>query len=374
MYLTNAEIEDLYKEENVNVTYHYKKILQDIKKMLCDDELDNLCKNVGKISLYDSVKDIDKTEYEEYEAIVDKIKKVVKEKETFVETHKGAKIEGYMWRFNLSPTMIEKDMEYRDKLDTYNYLIESLKEEFNKVLEPIMYRLETSKDNYFIFGKDGMKHVKPSDELIKKVSAGCLDIPYFYANKYRKYLDYDFTFDDLFQTACEGLLYACSYYVPDGPAKFRTYASKCVENNINRYMFKVIKKKYKDDFFQDQLDKTILACRILQYLGYRNDTFISPEKLNAYIRDYNRTRTKIAGTTMPLFRGKCDYDTTKKFFDNLINSTLQISGTASIIAPKLQAGIQSSSYSLSHILIIKLYSSGLLASGIYTISAVSKGR
>ena len=313
LYLTNEEIEALYKEENAFITYRYKEVLQTIKKMLSDD-----CAITGFNC--DSIKNTDKTEYEEYEEIVTKIKAVLKEKREFEKAHKGDELQRFQWLFNPSQEEIMKDANYCYEINKYEAIIASYREDFNKLFRPIMHELERARDNFFIFGKNGLKRVKPSEELIKTVSAGCLDIPYYYAKKYRKYTDYDFNYDDLFETACVGLLYAANNYIPDGPAKFRTYASACVENNIKWTVFKNIKKKYKDDFFKDQLDKTILAYKILNYLSDKNNTVISDQILNIYIRNYNRSRTKTAETTLPLFKGEFDYNTAKDFFEKLINS------------------------------------------------------
>ncbi len=88
--------------------------------------------------------------------------------------------------------------------------------------------------------------VFPSYELQLKVIEANLYLCEIYANKYYDKLNGKVPYDDLFQTAYLGLHSAARYYIPSDIATFNTYASKCIENRIDKEYIHKKKRKKKD--------------------------------------------------------------------------------------------------------------------------------
>ena len=122
-----------------------------------------------------------------------------------------------------------------------------------------------SLENYLLSEKlkvrnGGVKipRIYPSLEIQNKIVESHLYLCDIYARAYYKKLDGAISYDDLFQTASLGLIYAAKYYIPSDIAKFSTYASKCIENQIINTYIKRKKKKINYDDVLFNLDKSLV--------------------------------------------------------------------------------------------------------------------
>lgn len=96
----------------------------------------------------------------------------------------------------------------------------------------------------------------PSIETRNKIVCGTLSLAKYYAKLYYYKGEKNIPYDDLYQVACESLMSAAHYYIPNNNAKFTTYASRCIENKLKRLVCddkKNNKKTYKlKDFFEQE--------------------------------------------------------------------------------------------------------------------------
>lgn len=114
------------------------------------------------------------------------------------------------------------------------------------------------------------------------------------------------SFDELVQYGMEALISAAHYYVPGGEAKFETYASKCIRNNMLRMMSDSKKMKKRNgrakDFFEREKSK-IKEIELLlevektepQYgEGYmpRTEEHLIVHRLNRRILQFNKDKGK----------------------------------------------------------------------------------
>ena len=131
----------------------------------------------------------------------------------------------------------------------------------------------------------------PSSNAEEKIFKAHLYLVRFYAKKYSKNNSINCTFDDAFQIGSLGLLSACHYYIPGGPAKFTTYASKCIENSIIRSISKR-KTKTKRISIEDELERMQYLMQYLksnikmEFVGYRRPRVRRMRINNGFI-DYN---------------------------------------------------------------------------------------
>lgn len=112
----------------------------------------------------------------------------------------------------------------------------------------------------------------PSLELRDKIVVGHLALARGLAAKYYIMCDKTVEFDDLHQTAYEALMSAAHYYIPSSRAKFKTYATRCIENKLKRAIGETKKKQKRRptkpiEFIDEELRRTdyvmmlIDACR-----------------------------------------------------------------------------------------------------------------
>ncbi len=83
----------------------------------------------------------------------------------------------------------------------------------------------------------------PSYELRNKIVLGHLELAKSLAGKYFKLCDHVIEFDELVQIANEALISAAHYYVPSDRATFKTYARKCIENELKHAIGEAKKKQ-----------------------------------------------------------------------------------------------------------------------------------
>lgn len=175
--------------------------------------------------------------------------------------------------------------------------------------------------------------IYPSIELRNKVVEENLDL----CDKWSKifYWQYErkIELEELWQTAALGLISAAKYYSPGGPAKFRTYARKCIINTItNTYNKKVKPNKLS---YEEILIKTNM---LLMYLGIiKKYKFRKPRTF----REEHRLIEHFAGEDVV-------YETKD------MNSALAISGYAKY-SINLNKTMEKSKRGLLQTLITKLY-------------------
>ena len=251
-YLTNQDIEEMYLKENVSVCFKDDILNQEYRHLQkIYDTFHNLDLTFKREETYDLYNDFYnawgniKLGYDDLEDILEKLRV----KETNIKTSK----------------LDHESDAYRQLKDEWV----DVKYEFRNAVQRHQKPINDKLDEYLLHAKRGVNRQLPSQDLIKKVVDGSLDIAFYHANQNRKYLDWDFTFDDLFQTASLALTNAAKNYIPNGPAKFRTYANVCVEKSILNQVTKTIKKKYKGDFFKDEIDKAILVYNFVESFNHR---------------------------------------------------------------------------------------------------------
>lgn len=250
-YLTNQDIEEMYLKENVSVCFKDDVLNQEYRYLQkIYDTFHNLDVAFKREKTYDLYNDFykewgnSKLGYDDLEDILEKLRV----KETNIKTSK----------------LDHESDAYRQLKDEWF----DIKYEFRDAIQRHQKPISDKLDEYLLHAKRGVNRQFPSQDLIKKVVDGSLDIALYHANQNRKYLDWDFTFDDLFQTASLALTNAAKNYIPNGPAKFRTYANVCVEKSILNQVSKTIKKKYKGDFFKDEIDKAILVYKFVESFNH----------------------------------------------------------------------------------------------------------
>ncbi len=89
----------------------------------------------------------------------------------------------------------------------------------------------------------GDSRIFPSKELQDKAIEENMDLLKIYAGKYSKSFYGRIEYKELYQTASLGLVKAAISYIPLDKATFRTYASRCINNEIIRTYGKSTKKR-----------------------------------------------------------------------------------------------------------------------------------
>ena len=308
-YLTNQDIEEMYLKENVSVCFKDDVLNQEYRYLQkIYDIFHNLDVAFKREKTYDLYDDFykewgnSKLGYDDLEEILEKLRV----KETNIKTSK----------------LDHESDAYRQLKDEWF----DIKYEFREAVQRHQKPINDKLDEYLLHAKRGVNRQFPSQDLIKKVVDGSLDIALYHANQNRKYLDWDFTFDDLFQTASLALTNAAKNYIPNGPAKFRTYANVCVEKSILNQVSKTIKKKYKGDFFKDEIDKAILVYKFVESFNHCGPD-MSFYDCYLILKEYNRKRTRTYDSLLPTFSRKNytpdkAYDLYKNLYSSLAINTI----------------------------------------------------
>ena len=117
------------------------------------------------------------------------------------------------------------------------------------------------------YGLDNSRRF-PSLELQNKVVEEYLYLCDIYAKKYfieyRRLIEYN----EIYQTAALGLIYAAKYYIPSDIATFETYASRCIENTIVR-TYNKNNQKVKSTTYEEVLIKSYILCKYIDLMKVR---------------------------------------------------------------------------------------------------------
>lgn len=189
--------------------------------------------------------------------------------------------------------------------------------------------------------KDKPKNRKfPSKELRNKIVCGTLGLALYLADKYYCKKDNTMPFEDLYQIACNALVSAAHYYIPSDRAKFTTYASKCIENQLRHEVYH--KKKMKEqscmpkDFFKKEQDNIKYIEMFLNSLKTKNSkgrTIYYSDKyggsISSSLRDF-KWNVKYYNHIMRL-RGETDrlvpfvsLDKPNKSFNNILERIVKL--------------------------------------------------
>lgn len=183
-----------------------------------------------------------------------------------------------------------------------------------------------------------------------RIVLGNLDLAFYLAYKYYHNSKNNIPLDDLVQIANKTLMSAASYYTPNGTAKFRTYARRCIENQLKTAVFKKNKKrktKHKPKtFFEDErrnLKYVRMFLKNYEIISKSGKTrYYSEDKTISYhlalhrfredIRDINRQKAYIGENKCPFpsFSGEITYDSLIKVKD-IIYKTLKNSKIKALV-------------------------------------------
>jgi RNA polymerase sigma factor (sigma-70 family) len=162
-----------------------------------------------------------------------------------------------------------KDLETESKS-----LLKSEKEKLKQITEELeKLRTKIADDNVYkyyltILGRKNNIRSYPSLELRNKIANGYLYLVVNLAKKYYGNSNYLDDFDDLVQIGYEALLSAAFYYIPNGQAKFSTYASKCIENKLKKEVSKKNSKVPHSDFFKEEekiIEQLEMFLKVYEY-------------------------------------------------------------------------------------------------------------
>ena len=253
---------------------------------------------------------------------------------------------------NISPSLKQKLNELKSiKTEKHNEYITkkfliALTEEAPSILQTIgdeitqleskitnleyLYKDKISQMLYATTGKKPFVKKYPSNNLRNKVFLGTVSLVNLYAKYYYFKYEYKFEFDELFQIAALSLLSATKYYVPNGKATFRTYASRCIETSLNKF---VKKKKYQKRYVTEEKQQLNFINLFLDSL-YNNEIEFSNypniSSLNATIKQFNQEMLNLGYSNKLLKKIKFDDSS----LDNMIkefNQFLNASGLAILI-------------------------------------------
>ena len=181
--------------------------------------------------------------------------------------------------------------EQKEELKNNDLKIFELKSKKRKLEELLHHK--TDNLLYATSGHTPAKKKYPSKEIRNKIFLGTIDIVIFYTNRYFYRTDNTISYDDLFQVASMSLLSACNYYVPNNEATFRTYASKCIDNQLKSFIYKKKRKHKKDKNINRALKlefdyiaylEEYLSLKILHH-GHNRSII---EDLKKFIREKNK--------------------------------------------------------------------------------------
>lgn len=256
--LTQEEVEALYTSEGI-----YDKSISEIIKEL-EDEICAL-----KIEQEEKIKRILETAYEQQENEHQKMTATIVALE-----EKRVELQRIQDEFQKLMAGINKPDEESLSFATIDKKIESIRNERRKIccdaqemdykddkiyrvskkldsLEEKLLRMKTDYASIFnqlyssSRGIMGHKRKFPSSGLRNEIVVGHLELARVLAAKYYIKCDKKIEFDDLHQMAYEALISAAHYYIPSPRAKFKTYATRCIENKLRRAIGETRKKKSK---------------------------------------------------------------------------------------------------------------------------------
>lgn len=174
--------------------------------------------------------------------------------------------------------------------------------------------------------------VYPSKELEHKVCNAYLYLVRMIASEFSR--SSDLSYDDAFQIGSLGLLSACHYYVPGGPATFKTYASDCIINSLKKSLKKnpTKKKKYtlfdeieRIEYFEKYLESFIYFDKKRKTFDVRDDYYrVIRNRFGLYTKSHNH-KMYLTGNNHLIFRkttGK-DYDLSEFLKEILSGSSMK---------------------------------------------------
>ena len=175
--------------------------------------------------------------------------------------------------------------------------------------------------------------IYPSKELRNEIVENHLNLCDIYAKIYYYQYRGKIEYEELWQTAALGLINAAKYYVPNGTAKFTTYASKCIKNMImNTYDKKVKINKLSCDELLIKSNMLLMYLEIIKSYKFRKPRTFKEE--NRLIEHFASDDT--------IYK-------TKK-----MNAALALSGYAKY-SINLRKTMENSKRGLLQTLVIKLY-------------------
>lgn len=204
----------------------------------------------------------------------------------------------------------EDDIDF-DEFYSEEYEMEAEKKALSDEINNIRNQLK----NPIKFKKE--YRVYPSKELEHKVFNAYLYLVRMIASEFSR--SSDLSYDDAFQIGSLGLLSACHYYVPGGPATFKTYASDCIINSLKKSLKKnpTKKKKYtlfdeieRIEYFEKYLESFIYFDKKRKTFDVRDDYYrVIRNRFGLYTKSHNH-KMYLTGNNHLIFRkttGK-DYD------------------------------------------------------------------
>ncbi len=200
--------------------------------------------------------------------------------------------------------------------------IKKLEEEINNIREQLKNPIKFKREY----------RVYPSKELEHKVFNAYLYLVRMIASEFSK--SSDLSYDDAFQIGSLGLLSACHYYVPGGPATFKTYASDCIINSLKKSLKKnpTKKKKYtlfdeieRIEYFEKYLESFIYFDKKRKTFDVRDDYYrVIRNRFGLYTKSHNH-KMYLTGNNHLIFRkttGK-DYDLSEFLKEILSGSSMK---------------------------------------------------
>lgn len=162
----------------------------------------------------------------------------------------------------------DRKKEIKEQIEIKNLELQFLKIRANYYEVPkLNYLMTASSLNSLTKGNKRLRTF-PSRETRNKIVNGNLDLAFYLASKYYHKQENELPLDDLVQIANRALISAAAYYVPSNRATFRTYARKCIENQLKTAVFDRKKKKKPvhkpKTFFEDERAKITYVKMFLE--------------------------------------------------------------------------------------------------------------
>ena len=193
--------------------------------------------------------------------------------EEIVQLYQSEQIDGLSYQQQLNAIKRKKDELYDETylaclLDSENIpenkkdLITQLEEKEQKLKKQM--KDEFAKLQISTQKKKCRERNYPSKELQAKIFLGTIHILKYPV--WKKYVEMKYTeeYDDIYQVAAMALLSAIHYYVPSGEAAFKTYATKCIQNQLNMTFYLGSKKKKRKRAKPLTLEKELEHMRLLK--------------------------------------------------------------------------------------------------------------
>ncbi len=180
-------------------------------------------------------------------------------------------------------------LSFQQQLDTINATLSDMslseedeqKAQLEQQKEEIQYKIQQEKDVlYFSSIGSRVSHRNyPSADLQYQMFMSHLYLVRGISKKFYFHKTCKESYDDIFQVGSMGLWSACKYYVPSNKGKFTTYASVCIKNSINRFLYPKKKKKYKQTLEKEReqihLVQLFLQSTIRSYYSPFNHRLIN---------------------------------------------------------------------------------------------------